>query len=357
VVARRRAIDRVRRSVMEAARAKEAAIMTDLERWHPDAEPDEIEDDRLRLVFTCAHPALTMEARVALTLRTVAGLSTPEIARAFLVPEATLAQRLVRAQRKIKNAGIPYRVPPAHLMPERLSGVLAVVYLLYNEGYSASAGPSPIRAEVSAEAIRLGRLVTTLMPDEPEALGLTALMLLQDSRRDARIDGDGRLLTLEEQDRSRWNHRQIAEGLDLLDRAGRLAGVGAYELQARIAACHAVAPDAASTDFVRIVGLYDALLVLHPSPVIELNRAVAVALRDGPEAGLSVVDALAASGRLGDYPLLPATRADLLRRAGRRTEAVVAYRQARAPMPTEAERDFMDRRLAELGAPEVGEPA
>jgi RNA polymerase sigma-70 factor, ECF subfamily len=346
--ARNRALDRLRRSKTEAAKLQQVAQLSE-----PDApvSPDGsgVADDRLRLIFTCCHPALTLEARVALTLRTLAGLTTAEIARAFLVPEATMAKRLTRAKHKIRDAAIPYRVPPAHLLPERTSGVLAVLYLLFNEGYSASAGAQVRRGDLTAEAIRLARLLAALMPDEPEATGLLALMLLQDARSAARLDSDGELVTLEDQDRSRWHSAQITEGLGLLDGALRRGPAGPYRLQAAIAACHARAAAAADTDWAQIAALYGELSELVPSPVVALNRAVAVAMARGPKAGLDLVDELAAGGVLTAYYLLPATRADLLRRLDRRAEAAASYREALSLVATEPERRFLQRRLTEVG--------
>ena len=310
-----------------------------------------IADDRLRLLFTCCHPALSMEAQVALTLRTLAGLTTAEIARAFLVDEATMAKRLVRAKNKIRNAQIPYRVPPAYLLPERTVAVLGVLYLLFNEGYSATSGADLVRTDLSTEAIRLSRLLVALMPDEPEGLGVLALMLLHDSRRAARSAGDGTLIPLEEQDRSRWDQAAIREGLDLLDRALRRRRPGPYQLQAAIAACHASAASAGETDWAEIALLYERLATVTESPVVELNRAVAVAMARGPGAGLALVDRIAASGALRHYHLLPATRADLLRRLDRLDEAAVAYREALDLARTDAERTYLRRRLAEVGHP------
>jgi RNA polymerase sigma-70 factor, ECF subfamily len=345
-VARNRALDRLRRSAAEAAKLREVAALAPADEPGPDDDSG-IRDDRLRLMFTCCHPALPLEARVALTLRTLAGLTTAEIARAFLVPEATMAKRLVRAKNKIRHAGIPYRVPPAHLLPERVVGVLAVLYLLFNEGYAASAGADLLRQGLCAEAIRLGRAMAGLMPDEPEALGLLALMLLHNARRAARVDAAGDLVTLEDQDRARWDRAAIDEGAGVLDAALRRGRPGPYQLQAAIAACHATAPDAAATDWAQIALLYRRLGQLTPSPVIELNRAVAVAMAEGPAAGLELVAAIEDSGALTGYYLLPATRADLLRRLGRRAEAAASYRAARDLAATDAERRYLDRRLSE----------
>jgi RNA polymerase sigma-70 factor (ECF subfamily) len=346
-VARNRAIDRLRRSAVEAAKVREALELSLLDEPGPVEEDGSgIADDRLRLIFTCCHPALPLDARVALTLRTLAGLTTAEIARAFLVPEATMAKRLVRAKQKIREAGIPYRVPPAHLLPDRTSGVLAVLYLLFNEGYAASAGADHVRHDLCEEAIRLARLLTGLMPGEPEVLGLLALMLLQDSRRTARVDADGDLVTLEDQDRSLWDRKKMEEGDAVLESAARMGRPGPYQVQAAIAVCHASAPTAQDTDWSVIVRLYERLLQLAPSPVVRLNHAVAVAMAEGPDVGLALVEELAAVGVLDDYGLLWATRADLLRRLGRADEAAAAYREALARAGTDAERRFLSQRLS-----------
>jgi RNA polymerase sigma-70 factor, ECF subfamily len=349
--ARNRALDRLRRDASGAVKQREAAVLSSEPDPQPMTDDDSgVTDDRLRLIFTCCHPALAVDAQVALTLRTLAGLSTAEIARAFLVPEPTMAQRLVRAKHKIRNAGIPYRIPPAHLLPERTVAVLAVVYLLFNEGYASSTGDELVRVDLCAEAIRLGETLTALMPDEPEALGLLALMLLHDARRAGRTDELGDLVPLEEQDRARWDRDRIDEGTVVLDRAVRRSSPGPYQVQAAIAACHAAAAVASDTDWQEIAALYGELARMTRSPVVELNRAVAVAMADGPQAGLELVDALEATGALTGYHYLHATRADLLRRLDRRDQAAVAYRAARDLAPTAVERRYLDRRLAELAA-------
>jgi RNA polymerase sigma-70 factor (ECF subfamily) len=338
--ARNRAVDRLRRDAAGRARLQELAVLA------PEPEPpppEEVLDERLRLIFTCCHPALAFEARVALTLRTLAGLSTAEIARAFLTAEPTMAQRLVRAKRKIAEAGIPYRVPPAELLPERLTAVLAVLYLIFNEGYDEQDG----RRALTAEAIHLARVVARLMSQEPEPRGLLALMLLTEARRAARIE-DGVLVTLEHQDRSRWDRAMITEGIAVLDEALAMRRRGPYQVQAAIAACHATAPDTVSTDWPQIASLYGELGRLAPSPVVELNRAVAIAMSEGIPVGLALVDELAASGSLEGYHLLPATKADLLRRAGRLTEAKGEYEEALRLAPTEAERRYLTSRLREF---------
>jgi RNA polymerase sigma-70 factor, ECF subfamily len=346
--ARRRAIDKLRRSAVGAEKLQEVARLEETnERDRGTPDESGISDDRLRLIFTCCHPALALEARVALTLRTLAGLTTVEIARAFVVSEETMAKRLVRAKQKIREAGIPYRVPPAHLLPERTTAVLSVLYLLFNEGYSATAGADLVRSNLCSEAIRLARTLSVLMPDEPEVLGLLALMLLHDARRDARLDTSGDVVTLEDQDRSLWVESEIEQGARALEEAMRARRPGPYQLQAAIAACHATAPDAAATDWSEIVALYDQLERYLPSPVVKLNRAVAVAMADGPAAGLALVEELERSGLLDAYHLLPATRADLLRRLGRDEEAAASYRLALELASTDAERRFLGRRLAE----------
>ncbi|MEU9410199.1 RNA polymerase sigma factor [Streptomyces sp. NPDC048281] len=360
--ARNRALDVLRREAVGARKLREAAVPArDGEQYDP-FDPDDpygpygpfgeghgsgVADDRLRLLFTCCHPALPIEARVALTLRTLAGLTTPEIARAFLVPEATMAQRLVRAKRKIRNAGIPYRVPPAHLLPERTTGVLGVLYLLFNEGYAATAGADLMRTGLCAEAIRLARLLARLMPDEPEVVGLLALLLLHDARRYTRVDAAGDLVTLEDQDRTAWDRAEIDEGTALLDGALRRGRPGPYQIQAAVAACHTTAPTAADTDWADIAGLYGELQRYVPSPVVRLNRAVAVGMAEGGAAGLALVAELEAEDDLTGYHLLPATRADLLRRMGRTREAAESYARALELAENAAERRFLAKRLAQ----------
>ncbi|MGY1743604.1 MULTISPECIES: RNA polymerase sigma factor [unclassified Blastococcus] len=342
--ARNRAIDRIRREATRDARHAQAALLAD-----PGPLPEEgaVRDDRLRMLFTCCHPALAPAARVALTLRLVGGLTTPEIAHAFLVPEATMAQRLVRAKAKIRDARIPYRVPRQADLPDRLAGVLAVVYLVFTEGHTASSGDALVRTDLCAEAIRLGRALVELMPDEPEALGLLALMLLTEARRPARVSPAGDLVPLAEQDRTRWDAALVAEGQDLVRRCLRRNAPGPYQVQAAIQAVHADAPTAGATDWRQVVALYDHLMALTPSPVVALNRAVAVAEVDGPAAGLAALEGV-------DLPrshLLPAVRADLLRRLGRPADAVAAYDEALALAANAAERTFLRRRRDESAAP------
>ncbi len=345
--ARRRALDRIRRD--RTGRAK----LTELARTPPpEPEPtlSAIADDQLRLLFTCCHPALAPEAQIALTLRLVGGLTTPEIARAFLVPEPTMAQRLVRAKKKIRAAAIPFRIPPDHVLPDRVAEVLATVYLVFNEGYRTSAGPALVRSSLCADAIRLARLIAQLMPDEPEALSLLALLLLHDSRRSARVGPAGGLVLLPDQDRAAWDPTAIAEGIALLEQAlPRTRGrPGPYALQAAIAAVHAEAASAAATDWAQIAALYAALVAVQPSPVVRLNHAVAVAMAEGPEAGLALMDDL--GGPLDGYALFHSARADLLRRLERWGEAATAYRAALAGEGNDAERRFLAGRLGEVSA-------
>ena len=343
-----KAIDRLRRSarfdaaVDEIATQIEATVAPDV-----DVEDAALEDDRLRLIFTCCHPALHPDARIALTLREVCGLETEQIARAFFTSPSTLAQRIVRAKNKIRDAKIPYRVPAREEMPERLADVLHVVYLVFNEGYSASAGGAVTRPDLSGEAIRLGRLLVELLP-ESEAIGLLALMLLHDARREARASSDGELVLLAHQDRSLWNRVQIREGVTLVERALSSGPPGAYALQAAISAVHAEATDAAATDWRQIVGLYDLLMRVDPSPVVELNRAAAIAMRDGPEAGVSLIDAILNRGELSNYHLAHSARADLLRRLGRTSDAIASYERALTLTIQEPEQRFLRRRIAEL---------
>lgn len=344
-----KAIDGMRRRARFDASLPDLAHHLDI-MADPAAEEGEesVDDDRLRLIFTCCHPALSPEAQVSMTLREVCGLTTDEIARAFLTKPTTIAQRIVRAKGKIRDAGIPYEVPSEADFPGRLDAVLRVVYLVFNEGYSASSGDSLTRHDVSGEAIRLGRVLVGLLP-EAEVLGLLALMLLQDSRRVARTSPTGDLVLLEQQDRSLWNRDQIAEGTALVERALESPQVGPYTIQAAIAAVHAEAPDAARTDWAQIVGLYDVLLQAESSPVVELNRAVAVAMRDGPSAGLALVDAILLCGDLTNYHLAHSARADLCRRLGRNAEAKASYERALALTQQEPERRFLEGRLRELG--------
>jgi RNA polymerase sigma-70 factor (ECF subfamily) len=345
---RHRAIDRLRRDARFAARIEELAESA----WEmpsvSQSEDESVGDDRLRLIFTCCHPALAREARIALTLRTICGLTTDEIARAFLIPTSTMAQRIVRATGKIRDAGIPYRVPPAEELVDRLDAVLAVVYLVFTEGYAATNGQALVRRDLCGEAIRLGRLLVHLMPDAPEARGLLALMLLHDSRRDARSSPDGDLILLDNQDRSSWDRSEISEGLELVEQAVRANRVGPYAIQAAIAALHARATSASETDWRQIASLYALLLERAPSAIVELNHAVAVAMVDGAQEGLLLVEAIAARGELRDYHLLHSVRADLLRRIGKVDQARRAYKTALGLALLEPERRFIERRITDL---------
>jgi len=345
--ARFKAIDGMRRRARFDETQKDLVLYLEARVNDAPSEDEEIEDDRLRLIFTCCHPALPLEGQVALTLREVCGLTTEEIARAFLITPATLAQRIVRAKTKIRDARIPYEVPSPHELPERLGAVLQAIYLAFNEGYSAAAGAEVTRAELTSEAIRLGRLLAELQP-EPEVIGLLALMLLQESRRAARMSPTGELILLENQDRSLWNRQQIAEGVALVENALKSRRFGSYTLQAAIAAVHAEAESAAATDWRQIVALYDGLVQIQPSPVVQLNRAVAIAMRDGPEAGLARIDAVMEHGELANYYLAHSARAELCRRLGRTAEARAAYERALALTQQEPERQFLQERIRQL---------
>jgi RNA polymerase sigma-70 factor, ECF subfamily len=350
--ARNKAIDRLRRERRLSEKQDELRALAPPESQEDELAEEEplITDDRLRLIFTCCHPALAPDAQIALTLRTLGGLSTEEIARAFLVPETTMAQRLVRAKRKIKTAKIPYEVPPDHELPDRLGSVLSSLYLIFNEGYSATWDEALVRRELSGEAIRLGGVLARLMPDEPEVLGLLALMMLQDSRREARVAESGEMVLLAEQDRSLWDSREIETGLRLLDRAGRMGIAGPYLLQAAIAAEHAKADDPDQTDWRRISDLYGVLAQAQPSPIVELNRAVALSMAEGPERGLDALEDAELDNELDGYHLFHSARADMLRRLDRTDEAASAYRRALELATNPVECRFLERRLAELGS-------
>ena len=347
--AHRKLIDYARRDRTRRTKEDQLRYESEAATLPPDADlAPPVDDNRLRLIFTCCHPALNSQAQVALTLRTLGGLTTPEIAHAFLIPEATLAQRLVRAKRKIEQARIPYEVPPPDRLPERLAAVRAVLYLIFNEGYSASSGDSLVRRELCAEAIRLTRTLIDLMEDNPENMGLLALMLLHHSRRDARCDDNGQLVTLEEQDRSCWRHDEIAEGTQFVLRALGRRSPGPYQLQAAIAALHAEASSERDTDWKQIAALYAVLGSIQPSPVVSLNHAVAIAMSEGLERGLAFIDCLGARGELETYHLYHAARADLLRRLGRRTEALEGYRRALSLAANAVEQRYLARRISEL---------
>jgi len=346
--ARHKAIDRLRREKSFAAKRDEIAYESPSAAPPPELDEEPFPDDLMRLIFTCCHPALAVEAQVALTLKTLCGLSVEEISRAFLVSSATMSQRLVRAKAKIRAARIPYAVPTNEELAERLEGVLRVVYLVFNEGYAATSGDALVRRELCVEAIRLGRMVRVLFPAENEVAGLLGLMLLQDSRRSARVDGEGELVTLEEQDRSLWDRDEIAEGQTLAETALRRGGAGFYALQAAIAALHAQAARAEETDWAQIAALYALLLRLHPSPVVALNHAAATAMGNGLERGLRLIEEIEASGELDGYHLLPAAKADVLRRLGRRAEAAAAYERALSLVTHPAERRYLERRLREI---------